>query len=72
MLKMSILDMSLNINNLRLQMHLPEANELTSSPPSATYMRQLTGSASVQVMAYYLFGTKALPEAVLTYCQLDI
>ena len=41
-----------------------------SSPPIATYMRQWTGSALVQVMACCLFGTKPLPEPMLVYCQL--
>ena len=43
---------------------------LNSSPPSATYMNQWTGSALVQVMAWRLFGAKPLPEPMLTYCQL--
>ena len=34
-------------------------------------MRQWTGSASVQVMACRLFGTKPLPDPMLTSCQLD-
>ena len=34
-------------------------------------MRQWPGSALVQVMDCRLFGTKPLPELVLTYCQLD-
>ena len=43
-----------------------------SSPPSAAYMRQETGSALVQVMACRLFGTKPLSEPLLTYYyQLD-
>ena len=42
-----------------------------SSPPSAAYMRQWTGSALVQVMACRLFGAKPLPEPMLTYRQLD-
>ena len=42
-----------------------------SSPPSATYMHQWTGSKLVQVMACRLFGAKSLPELMLTYCQLD-
>ena len=36
-----------------------------SSPPSAAYMRQWTGSALVQVMAWRLFGAKPLPEPML-------
>ena len=44
---------------------------INSSPPSAVYMRQGTGAALVQVMAYRLFGAKPLSEPVLAYCQLD-
>ena len=44
---------------------------LKSSPPSAAYMRQWSGSAFVQDMACRLFGTKPLPESMLAYCQLD-
>ena len=44
---------------------------VNSSPPSATYMRQWTGSAFVRVMSCHLFGAKALPEPMLAYCQLD-
>ena len=44
---------------------------INSSPPSAAYMRQLIGSALVQVMACRLFGDKPLPEPMLEYCQLD-
>ena len=43
---------------------------VNSSPPSATYMHQWTGSALVQVMACHLFGAKPLPELMLPYCQL--
>ena len=41
-----------------------------SSPPSAAYMRQWTGSALVQVVACHVFGAKPLPEPMLAYCQL--
>ena len=42
-----------------------------SSPPSAAYMRQRTGSSLVQVvMACRLFGAEPLPEPTLVYCQL--
>ena len=44
---------------------------VNSSPPSAAYIRQWTGSALVQVMACRLFGAKPLPEPMLVYCQLD-
>ena len=42
-----------------------------SSPPSATYMRQWTGSSLLQVMVCCLFGAKPLPEPMLAYCQFD-
>ena len=45
--------------------------QFNSSPPSAAYMRQWTGSSLIQVMACRLFGAKSLPEAMLVYCQLD-
>ena len=44
---------------------------INSSPPSATYMRRWTGSASVQIMACCLFDTKPLSNPMLHYCQLD-
>ena len=44
---------------------------VNSSPPSVEYMHHSTGSALVQVMACHLFGTKPLPEQMLTNCQLD-
>ena len=43
---------------------------VNSSPPSATYMHQWTGSAVVQIMACHLFGTKPLSKPMLGYCQL--
>ena len=45
--------------------------DVNSSPPSAAYMRQWTGSALVQIMACRLSGAKPLPEPMLPYCQLD-
>ena len=42
-----------------------------SSPPSAAYMRQWTGSSLDQVMACRLFSAKPLPEPMLVYVQLD-
>ena len=44
---------------------------INSSPPSAVYMRQRTGSALVQIMACRLLGAKPLPEPMQAYCQLD-
>ena len=41
------------------------------SPLSATYMRQWTVPALVQVMACRLFGAKQLSEPMLPYFQLD-
>ena len=48
----------------QLEMHI------NSSPPSATYMRQRTGSLLVRVMAWCLFSAKPLPEQMLPYCHL--
>ena len=42
---------------------------VNSSPPSAAYMRQWTGSALVQVMACRLFGAKPLPEPMLFFVK---
>ena len=42
-----------------------------SSTPSATYMRQLIGSALVQIMACCLFDTKPLSKPMLGYYQLE-
>ena len=44
---------------------------LNTYPPGALYVRQWTGAALLQVMAFRLFSTKPLPEPMLTYCQLD-
>ena len=46
-------------------------NHLNSFPPSAAYLRQLIGSALVQIMAWRLFGAKPLSKPMLGYCQLD-
>ena len=56
-----------------IQSSLPVAgcDLLNSSPPSATYMRQWTGSTLVQVMACRLFGAKPLPEPMRVYCWLN-
>ena len=45
---------------------------INSSPPSAAYMRQWTGSAFIHVMAWHMFGAKPLPVPKLTYSQLDL
>ena len=42
-----------------------------SSPPGAAYIRQWTVSTLVQVMVCCLFGTKPLPEPMLSYCQMN-
>ena len=42
-----------------------------SSPLSVAYMRQLIGSALVQIMACRLFGAKPLSKAMLEDCQVD-
>ena len=44
---------------------------VNSSPPSAAYVRQLKGSALVQIMACRLFVAKPLSKPTLDYCQLD-
>ena len=41
---------------------------VNSSPPSAAYMPQPTGSALFQIIACRLFGVKPLPKPMLTYC----
>ena len=41
------------------------------SPPRATYIRQGTGSALIQIMACRLFWAKPLSQPMLVYCQLD-
>ena len=46
-------------------------SNFNSSPPSAAYMRQWTGPALVQVMAWRLFGAKPSPEPMQAYHQLD-
>ena len=45
--------------------------EINSSPPSATYMRQLIRSVLVQIMAGRLFGANPLSKPMMGYCQLD-
>ena len=44
---------------------------INSSPPSAAYMRQSTGSPLFQVMACRLFGAKPLPEPMLVNWALN-
>ena len=44
--------------------------DVNSSPFSAAYVHQWTGSVLLQVMAWRLFGAKPLPEPMLAYCQL--
>ena len=41
-------------------------SRFNSSPPSAAYMHQWTGSALVQIIACRLFRTTQLPEPMLT------
>ena len=43
----------------------------TPHTPCAAYMRQETGSALVQVMAWRLSAAKPLPEPMLNYSQWD-
>ena len=44
---------------------------LFSSHPSATYMRQWTGSSLVQVMPCHLLSANPIPKPMLACCQLD-
>ena len=44
---------------------------LNSSSTSAAYMRQWSGPALVQPMAYRLFDAKASSKPMMVYCQLD-
>ena len=44
---------------------------VTSSPPSAAYMRQWIGTALVQIMVCRLFGAKPSSKPILAYSQLD-
>ena len=52
-------------------LHTLTINICVNSSPSVAYMRQLIGSALVQIMACRLFGTKPLSKPVLEDCQLD-
>ena len=45
---------------------------VNASFPGAAYMRQWTGSALVQIMAWRLFDAKPLCEPMLVYYQLDL
>ena len=51
--------------------HMDSHLLVNSSPVSAAYMRQWTGSSLIQMVACCLFGTEPLAEPILTYCQLD-
>ena len=44
---------------------------VNSSPASAAYTRQWTGSALVQIMTCRLSSAKPLPELMLVYCRMD-
>ena len=46
-------------------------DSVNSSPASAAYTRQWTGSALVQVMTCRLSDAKPLPELMLPYCRMD-
>ena len=46
-------------------------SDINSSPPTAAYMRQQTGSALVQIMACCLFGAKPSPEPMLSIGPLE-
>ena len=53
------------------QHSLAWAKLVNSSHLSATYMWQWSGSVLLQVMTCRLFGTKPLPEPMLTHCHFD-
>ena len=46
--------------------------QINSSPPSAAYMRQLTWSQLVRIMACRLFGANLLLDPILTFCPLGL
>ena len=46
-------------------------DSVNSSPASAAYTRQWTGSALVQIMTCRLSGAKPLPERMLAYCRME-
>ena len=50
---------------------LYDHSHLSSLRPGDAYMHHWNGSSSVHVMACCLFGTKTLPDPMMTYCQLD-
>ena len=52
-----------------MNLAIRDLSGISSPLPSASYMRQGTGSTLVQVMACRLFGAKPLPEPMLLYCQ---
>ena len=47
------------------------SQRINSSSSGAAYIRRWTEWALAQAMACRLFGTKPLPEPMLTYCKLD-
>ena len=47
------------------------SSTFNSISPSAAYMRQWTGSALVQIMAFSLFSAKPLSKQMLDYHQLN-
>ena len=60
-----------NHYTFRITTKSPRDQWVTSSPPSATYMRQWTVSVLVQTMVCRLIGAKPLPEPMLAYCRLE-
>ena len=62
---------SLYMPHLNVAIRQVNRSLFNSSLPSATYMRQCTGSSLVHIMACRLLGAKPLPEPVLGYYQLD-
>ena len=57
--------------SLLIHIRVTRPRWINSSPPSAAYMRQWTGSSLVHVMACCLFATKPLSKPMLGYYQLD-
>ena len=58
------------VNHLKLyKVQVNLISRVMLSPPSATYIRQWTGSALDQIMACRLVGAKPLSEPMMEYCQ---
>ena len=69
--------MRTHTNEHKHQIHMLDYSHILnlcvkSSPLSAAYMRQWTGSSLVHVIACCLFGAKPLPKPMLAYYQGDL